>query len=178
MFTNYHASCTSSNLIKTLWHCRSPTLQWWERKIKLKIPPKLSYPLISTFDYARTQHVFLVCVCFLCVCVCVSCAAGPGLLGLMASIWVIFPLAPNEEEDPGRFPSLADSEEDTQTCMGWMFLSGDSSRTSSSSKSNLHNSPPSSTVYYPAFPLQLLIQTRHLYDRKTKLSLWWTNSGV
>lgn len=116
------------------------------------------------------------------VCVCAPCAAGSCLLGLMASIWVIFPLVPKEEEDPGRFPSLvdrADTHTLTQTytitnihkinkqtkhrphtfmytCTfvngGWTSLSVDSYRTTSNSKSKPHISPSSCTVYYTAFP--------------------------
>lgn len=46
-------------------------------------------------------------------------------------------------------------------CMGWTFLSGDSYRTTSNSKSNLHNSPPSCTVYYTAFPSALELSASH-----------------
>lgn len=35
--------------------------------------------------------------------VCDYCAAGCSLLGLMTSIWVIFPLVPNEEEETEHF---------------------------------------------------------------------------
>ena len=48
-----------------------------------------------------------------------------------------------------------EEEEEEEGCMGWTFLSGDSYRTTSNSKSNLHNSPPSCTVYYTAFPSAL-----------------------
>ena len=46
-------------------------------------------------------------------------------------------------------------------CMGWKFLSGDSYRTTSNSKSNLHDSPPSCTVYYTAFLSALQLSASH-----------------
>lgn len=51
--------------------------------------------------------------------------------------------------------------EEGEGCMGWTFLSGDSYRTTSNSKSNLHNSPPSCTVYYTAFPPALQLCAPH-----------------
>lgn len=124
---------------------------------------------INNYNMLKTEHTACLCLCFLyecfSVCVCVSCAAGPSLLGVMASNWVIFPLVPNEEDDPGRFPSPLNSTdahkinmqtkidhthshahahlwtEEVVGCMGWTFLSGDSYRTTSNNKSKSSRQP-------------------------------------
>lgn len=54
-----------------------------------------------------------------------------------------------------------EEEEEEEGCTGWTFLSADSYRTTSNSKSNLHNSPPSCTVYYTAFPSALQLWASH-----------------
>jgi len=134
----------------------------------------------------HTAWLFSMSVFYVCVCVSrVFCAAGLSLLGIMASIWVIFPLAQNEEEDPGRFPTLIDSKDThiythTHTIKyprrsaylwvedntGWKCLSGDiHGTTSSDGKSNLLNGPPQLHRLLPSSPLcsaALLIQTRPL----------------
>lgn len=66
---------------------------------------------VSIFNKPQKQIRPIVLMFFVGMSVCFFCKAGHILLELSVSIWLIFPLLPNEEEDPGRSLALGDGQD-------------------------------------------------------------------